>query len=114
MSQSTFLNRQALFLRPDPSRVVVRPFKPATEPRDLNPTDKTRANHIVDRILALDLQAAESLLADILENFDGRHRNLLDVDPTCLRCTDLRPESGWLASCRLARALPGRYRHHSW
>ena len=28
--------------------MIVRPFKPATEPRDLNPTDKTRANHIVD------------------------------------------------------------------
>ena len=77
MSQSTFLNRQALFLRPDPSRVVVRPFKPATEPRDLNPTDKTRANHIVDRVLALDREMAESILADILENFEGRHRNLL-------------------------------------
>ena len=54
MSQATFLNRQALYLRPDPARVVVRPFKPATEPRDLNPTDKTRANHIVERVLALD------------------------------------------------------------
>jgi hypothetical protein len=37
--QATFLNRQALHLRPDPARVIVRPFKPATEPRDLNPTD---------------------------------------------------------------------------
>ena len=36
-----FLNRQTLYLRPDPARVVVRPFKPAIEPRDLNPTDKT-------------------------------------------------------------------------
>ena len=56
LSQATFLNRQALYLRPDPARVVVRPFKPATEPRDLNPTDKTRANHIVDRVLALDAE----------------------------------------------------------
>ena len=54
MSQVTFLNRQALYLRPDPARVIVRPFKPATEPRDLKPTDKTRANHIVERVLALD------------------------------------------------------------
>lgn len=77
LSQATFLNRQALFLRPDPTRVVVRPFKPATEPRDLNPTDKTRANHIVDRVLTLDHETAESLLADVLENFEGRHRNLL-------------------------------------
>ena len=79
MLQPTFLNRQALYLRPDPARVIVRPFKPATEPRDLNPTDKTRANHIVDRVLALDAEAVASQLADVLENFLGRHRNLLET-----------------------------------
>jgi predicted GH43/DUF377 family glycosyl hydrolase len=78
VSQATFLNRQALYLRPDPARVIVRPFRPATEPRDLNPTDKTRANHIVDRVLALDTEAVASQLADVLENFLGRHRNLLE------------------------------------
>jgi len=77
--QATFLNRQALYLRPDPARVIVRPFKPATEPRDLNPTDKTRANHIVDRVLALDSEAVATQLADVLENFQGRHRNLLET-----------------------------------
>ena len=77
MSQPTFLNRQASSLRPDPARVVVRPFKPATEPRDLNPTDKSRANRIVDRVLALDPAAASAQLAEVLENFQGRHRNLL-------------------------------------
>lgn len=79
MSQATFLNRQALYLRPDPARVVVRPFKPATEPRDLNPIDKTRANHIVHRVLALDPETTASQLADVLENFEGRHRNLLET-----------------------------------
>ena len=79
MSKITFLNRQALYLRPDPARVVVRPFKPATEPRDLNPTDKTRANHIVDRVLALDCEAAANQLVEVLENFQGRHRNLLET-----------------------------------
>jgi len=77
LSKAVVVNRQSLFLRPDSSRVVVRPFKPATEPRDLNPTDKTRANLIVDRVLALEPQAADLLLADVLENFEGRHRNLL-------------------------------------
>jgi len=71
------LHDQGFSLRPDPTRVVVRPFKPATEPRDLNPSDKTRANHIVDRVLALSADVAESQLADVLENFEGRHRNLL-------------------------------------
>ena len=55
----------------------MRPFKPSTEPRDLNPTDKTRANHIVERVLNLDPHSAASQLADVLENFQGRHRNLL-------------------------------------
>ena len=82
MSQSRFLNRQILHLRPDPARVVVRPFKPATEPRDLNPTDKTRANHIVGRVLRLEPGAAARQLAEVLENFEGRHRNLLETFET--------------------------------
>lgn len=77
MSPVSFLNREVHYLRPDPARVVVRPFKPAVEPRDLNLTDKTRANHIVDRVLALDPDVAAAQLADVLENFQGRHRNLL-------------------------------------
>jgi predicted GH43/DUF377 family glycosyl hydrolase len=79
LSQFRFVNRQSLYLRPDPARVVVRPFKPATEPRDLNPTDKVRANHIVDRVLRLDAEAAQQQLGDVLENFEGRHRNLIDI-----------------------------------
>ena len=86
---ATFLNRQALYLRPDPARVIVRPFKPATEPRDLNPTDKTRANHIVERVLNLDSEAAAGQLADVLENFTGRHRNLLETFE--LRADEMEP-----------------------
>ena len=58
---------------------MVRPFKPATEPRDLNPTDKTRANHIVDRVLALDQDSVVRELAEVLEYFQNRHRNLLGI-----------------------------------
>ncbi|WP_156378614.1 glycoside hydrolase family 130 protein [Rhizobium sp. Root1240] len=77
MLQSSLLNRQVLYLRPDPTRVIVRPFKPSTEPRHLNPRDKSRANEIVDRVLSLDPTATANQLRDILANFDGRHRNLL-------------------------------------
>ncbi len=77
MPQATFLNRQALYLRPDPARVIVRPFRPAIEPKDFRPTDKTRANHIVDRVMALAEADAAQQLADVLENFQGRHRNLV-------------------------------------
>jgi predicted GH43/DUF377 family glycosyl hydrolase len=73
-----FLNRAALHLRPDPARVVVRPFKPAVEPRNLNPSDKSRANRIVDRVLALEPEAAAGHLAEVLANFEGRHRRLLE------------------------------------
>lgn len=55
----------------------MRPFRPAIEPRDINPTDRTRANHIVERVLALGAEAAAMQLADVLENFESRHRNLL-------------------------------------
>jgi predicted GH43/DUF377 family glycosyl hydrolase len=79
LSQPIFLNRQTLYLRPDPTRVVVRPFKPSVEPRDLNPTDKTRANHIVGRVLGLAPDAVEQQLKEVLENFEGRHRNLLEI-----------------------------------
>ena len=111
--QATFVNRRALYLRPDPARVIVRPFKPATEPRDLNPTDKTRANHIVERVLNLDSQAAASQLADVLENFDGRHRNLLE---TFERRAD-EMEEALLAHCTFSevqRQLIGAYFLHEY
>jgi predicted GH43/DUF377 family glycosyl hydrolase len=79
LSKASFLQRQTLYLRPDPARVLVRPFRQASEPRELNPTDKTRANHIVDRVLTLDAATASLQLADVLENFEGRHRNLLAI-----------------------------------
>lgn len=106
--QTTFLNRQALYLRPDPARVIVRRFKPATEPRDLNPTDKTRANHIVERVLNLDPLAAAAQLADVLENFQGRHRNLLETFE--LRADEM--EEALTAHCRFSkvqRQLIGAY-----
>ena len=111
--QATFVNRRALHLRPDPARVIVRPFKPATEPRDLNPTDKTRANHIVERVLNLDPQAAAGQLADVLENFQGRHRNLLK---TFERRAD-EMEEALLAHCTFSevqRQLIGAYFLHEY
>jgi predicted GH43/DUF377 family glycosyl hydrolase len=113
MLQATFINRRALYLRPDPARVIVRPFKPSTEPRDLNPTDKTRANHIVERVLDLDPQAAASQLADVLENFEGRHRNLLK---TFERRAD-EMEEALLAHCTFSevqRQLLGAYFMHEY
>jgi predicted GH43/DUF377 family glycosyl hydrolase len=77
LKSTPFFKRQALHLKPDPSRVVVRPFRPAVEPRNFNDIDKTRADHIVERVLGLDESAVDRLLAATLENFEGRHKNLL-------------------------------------
>jgi predicted GH43/DUF377 family glycosyl hydrolase len=86
----------------------VRPFKPATEPRDLKPADKTRANHIVDRVLALDPDAAASQLADVLENFQGRHRNLLQAFEA--RADEMEDAfSAHVAFTKLQRQLTGAY-----
>jgi len=79
LSLAAFFNRQALHLRPDPARVVVRPFRPAIEPRNLNPIDKSRADHIVERVLSMDPAAVSTQLGEVLDNFLGRHRNLLQV-----------------------------------
>jgi predicted GH43/DUF377 family glycosyl hydrolase len=111
--QATFINRRALYLRPDPARVIVRPFKPTTEPRDLNPTDKTRANHIVERVLNLDPETAAAQLADVLESFQGRHRNLLK---TFERRAD-EMEEALLAHCTFSevqRQLLGAYFLHEY
>jgi len=113
LTNTTFLNRQALFLRPDPTRVVVRPFKPATEPRDFNPTDKSRANHIVERVLALDAESVSALLADVLENFDGRHRNLLDSFEA--RSDEMEPAlAGHSRFSKEQRRLVGAYFLHEY
>jgi predicted GH43/DUF377 family glycosyl hydrolase len=113
LSQPTFLNRQALYLRPDPGRVIVRPFKPAIEPRDLRPDEKTRANHIVDRVLGLDPETAASQLADVLENFEGRHRNLLATFET--RADEMEEAFASHADfTRLQRQLVGAYFLHEY
>jgi predicted GH43/DUF377 family glycosyl hydrolase len=41
-----------------------------------------RANHIADRVLRLDAEAAAQQLSDVLDNFEGRHRNLIDIFET--------------------------------
>ncbi len=113
MSDVAFVNRQALHLRPDPARVVVRPFKPATEPRDLNPTDKTRANHIVARVLALDPVATAKQLADVLDNFQGRHRNLLETFEA--RADEMEPALALHATfTKTQRQLVGAYFLHEY
>jgi predicted GH43/DUF377 family glycosyl hydrolase len=110
---TTLLNRQISSLRPDPRRVVIRDFKPSTDPRDLHPTDMRRANHIIDRILGLDPECARLELAEVLEGFQDRHRCLLAT----LEARAEAMEVAHLAHApltRLQRQLIGAYFLHEY
>ncbi len=69
-------------LRPDPARVLARPFRPTVEPRDRNAVDKPRANHILDRIVGLPPETAERELTAVLRGFQDRHADLLELFDT--------------------------------
>lgn len=112
MQDFPFFNRHALHLRPDPSRVVVRPFRLAIEPREFNPTDKARVNHIVDRVLALDEAETEAVLANTLRNFD-HHDYMLGIFEQ--RARDMEHAFASHASFSLAqRRLIGAYFLHEY
>ncbi|KUR72623.1 glycosidase [Novosphingobium fuchskuhlense] len=113
MNPSPFFNRHPLYLRPDPSRVIVRPFRPAIEPRDFNPVDTTRANHIVARVLALDEAEAQSVLAGVLDNFDDPQRNLLEIFES--RAAEMEQVfAGHAAFSPTQRSLIGAYFLHEY
>ena len=91
----------------------MRPFRPAIEPRDLNKVDKTRANHIVDRVLGLDPETASDQLAGVLEYFAGRHRNLLAKFEA--RADEMEDAlASHIVFTRLQRQLVGAYFLHEY
>ncbi|WP_172341044.1 glycoside hydrolase family 130 protein [Novosphingobium sp. SG751A] len=112
MENNPFFNRHALYLRPDPSRVIVRPFRLAAEPREFNPTDKTRINHVIKHVLTLDEAEGETVLASILSNFD-HHDYMLGVFEQ--RASDMEHVFASHASFSLVqRQLIGAYFLHEY
>ena len=75
---SAVLRHLDVRLGPDPARVLLRSFRPTAEPRDRNAIDKPRANHIVDRIIALPTDVAGAELDSVLARFASRHRSFLE------------------------------------
>jgi predicted GH43/DUF377 family glycosyl hydrolase len=61
------IRRTHLILRPDPSRVLLRPF---------NPGDTERAGGIIHRILAIPEDCVAPLLSEICAEFCKRHQNI--------------------------------------
>lgn len=57
----------------DPTRVVIRPFHLAVEPRDLNPTQTSQARRIVEAVRAMDARTCEAELGLVNLEFAHRH-----------------------------------------
>lgn len=73
------LVRLPILMEPDPTRVILRPFLSALDPRDLHRSDLLRATRLTDRILAMDLAAVEAELATTLQDFGARHADLATI-----------------------------------
>lgn len=74
------VRRLPLTLRPDPSRVLVRPFLPTmTGPSTINPMDAPRALKILARILSLPEDQIQALLDDVFREFGNRHQRIRDI-----------------------------------
>jgi predicted GH43/DUF377 family glycosyl hydrolase len=74
------VERLPLTLRPDPSRVLVRPFLPTmVGPTAINPIDSPRALKILSRLLSLTEEEVHALLEDVLREFGTRHQRIRDI-----------------------------------
>jgi predicted GH43/DUF377 family glycosyl hydrolase len=73
MSAGSLVRRSPIHLLPDPSRVLTRPFLPGLEAQTHG---ISRAESVVERILALPDDEVVRALASILSAFNGRHADL--------------------------------------
>jgi predicted GH43/DUF377 family glycosyl hydrolase len=81
MPDSDFVTHLPILLKPDPGRVVIRPFIPADYPPAFA-SDGSRAQGIADRVLALDDAAIKKELNSVVASLSEHHR---DVDRVLLR-----------------------------
>ena len=102
-----------LRLTPDPTRVVVRPFHIAPEPRDIHPTQAARARRIVDSVLQMSSKACERTFAVVDSDFSSRHWQTQAVYER--RCLQVMEELGLDAQLGPEkRALVGAYFCHEY
>ncbi|MEO6715883.1 MAG: glycoside hydrolase family 130 protein [Novosphingobium sp.] len=73
MEKPDLVTHLSILLRPDPARVVIRPFVPAEAPPGYVTTDSPRAQRVADRVLALDEVGLDHELKRVFENLDRRH-----------------------------------------
>ena len=65
-----------ILLKPDPTRVVIRPFMPSEDDAEFATAQCTRAQRIADRVLALGEAEAEEELHGILSSLSQHHRDV--------------------------------------
>jgi predicted GH43/DUF377 family glycosyl hydrolase len=72
-SELDIVTHLSILLRPDPARVVIKPYVPAEAPPGYGTKDSSRAQRVADRVLALDEAGLDHELARVFENLDRRH-----------------------------------------
>lgn len=74
------VRRLPLILRPDPGRVLLRPFLPSPPGKPApNATSNPRALAIFARVMTLDETAVEEKLSEVLAEFTDRHQSIREV-----------------------------------
>ncbi len=79
MSNDELAKHLPILLRPDPKRVVIRPFVPAEDPPGGTPNDRPRAQRIADRVLALNDDILRAELDRVVAGLSERHRDVKAV-----------------------------------
>ncbi len=75
MSDQDIVTHLPILLRPDPARVVVKPYVPAEAPPGYVTKDSPRAQRVADRVIAMDEASLDHELERVFDNLDRRHCN---------------------------------------
>jgi predicted GH43/DUF377 family glycosyl hydrolase len=73
MSEPDIVTHLPILLRPDPARVVIKPYIPAEAPPGYVTKDSPRAQRIADRLLALDEASVDQEIERVFETLGRRH-----------------------------------------
>lgn len=79
MTAGQLVTHLPLTLRPDPSRVVIRPFMPADDPPSFTSANCSRVQRIANRVLSLDEATAATEWATVSAGLKDRHREIETV-----------------------------------
>lgn len=76
MLEHDFVTHLPLELRPNPSRVVIRPFVPADDQEPFICPSQSRAQRIAERVLGLEKDAVTDQVAGIIGSLEEHHRDV--------------------------------------